>query len=85
MTRGINQELVLFISTHHAAAYSIESPSGRYDSAASASKVERFELSGHGSPVHPPSSVVADLTSYHILLKVCTVKISFGLLVLLNK
>ena len=43
MTRGINQELVLFISTHHAAAYSIESPSGRYDSAASASKVERFE------------------------------------------
>ena len=27
----------------HAAAYSIESPSGRYDSAASASKVERFE------------------------------------------
>ena len=43
MTRGINQELVLFISTHIAAAYSIESPSGRYDSAASASKVERFE------------------------------------------
>ena len=28
----------------HAAAYSIESPSGRYDSAASASKVERFEF-----------------------------------------
>ena len=32
-----------FLCNGHAAAYSIESPSGRYDSAASASKVERFE------------------------------------------